>query len=408
VRQQQLDYDTVRTMSDALGQSAAGLDEAAVLLDPDTPTQVSKALGITGAFFELALAPAADRAADRIDKTTVLLRQDAERLKALLRAMPLDLKTARAIHDSMERFGLGLDQLHASLGARKFDEVRDGLQGLEKALDAAANQVDRLAGFTYPVVHFQGVRPMVEQRPFWAEGKNVSSGLRQAARGATAAGREAEALERDLPRLRAALAESRQVVDQTRSTLAVALKNQETLEPLLRDVPEHVARLADELPALADDLARVLRDTARLRAVGKLLTDAQTAIDKATVRWPELRAGLESSAELLRASQRQMQAVVAQEEQHRRAARQALAASDAFATALPTFTRQVEADLAEQDETLGELQEGVDGVTATVPEVTRSAGRVLMTVRVLLVLLAIVFGLHGLSLLTTERRGAQP
>ncbi len=148
VRQQQLDYDTLRTMSDALGQSASGLDEASVLLDPDTPTQVSKALGVTGAFFELALAPAADRAADRIDKTTALLRQDAERFKALLRATPLDLKTARAIHDSLERFGLGLDQLHASLGVRKFDEVRDGLNGLEKALDAAANQVDRLAGYT--------------------------------------------------------------------------------------------------------------------------------------------------------------------------------------------------------------------------------------------------------------------
>ncbi len=248
---------------------------------------------------------------------------------------------------------------------------------------------------------------MVEQRPFWGEGRNVASGLRQAAKGASAAGREAEALERDLPRIRAALAESRQVVDQTRNTLAVALKNQETLEPLLRDLPDHAARLADELPALADDLAHVLRDTAKLRAVGKLLADAQTSIDKATARWPELRAGLESSAELLRASQRQMQAVLAQEEQHRRAARQALAAADAFTMALPTCTRQVEADLAAQDETLGELQEGVDGVTATVPEVTRSAGRVLMTVRVLLVLLAVVFGLHGLCLVTTGRRSAQ-
>jgi hypothetical protein len=407
LRQQQLDYATVRTMSDALGQSAAGLDEASLLLDPETPTRVSKALGVTGAFFELALAPAADQAADRIEKTTLLLRQDAERLKALVRSTQLDLKTAKAVHDAMERFGLGLDQLHASLGARKVDEVRDGLNGLEKALTAAANQVDRLAGYTYPVVHMQGLRPVVEQHPFWAEGKNVASGLRQAARGASAASREAEALERDLPRLREALAESRQVVDQTRNSLAVALKNQETLEPLLRDVPDHVTRLADELPTLADDLARVLRDTARLRSVGKLLTDAQTAIDKSTVRWPELRLGLESSAELLRASQRQMQAVLTQEDQHRRATRQALAAADVFTNALPAFTRQVDADLAEQDQSLSELQEGVDGVTATVPGVTRSAGRVLMTVRVLLVLLAVVFGLHALSRVTSGRKTAQ-
>src|SRR5205085_5352732 len=121
-------------------------------------------------------------------------------------------------------------------------------EGLETSLTTGAEQVERLTGYTYPSVSFEGVRPVVEQKPFWPEGEKIAAGMRQAAKGVRAAGKELEELGNDLPRLRSSLAQSRRVAEATRSALGAALKQQEKVEPLLRDVPEHAARLAEDLP----------------------------------------------------------------------------------------------------------------------------------------------------------------
>ena len=43
------------------------------------------------------------------------------------------------------------------------------------------------------------------------------------------------------------------------------LKQQDKLEPLLKEMPAHVARLAEGLPQLSGDLSRILRETKHLQ-----------------------------------------------------------------------------------------------------------------------------------------------
>src|SRR5260370_36643872 len=90
--------------------------------------------------------------------------------------------------------------------------------------------------------------------------------MRKAAAGATAAGKQMDGMATDLPEIRAALGESSAMVDKVREGLGLALQNQDKVEPLLREIPTHTARLADALPKLASHLARRLRAGLRVHA----------------------------------------------------------------------------------------------------------------------------------------------
>ena len=223
-----------------------------------------------------------------------------------LRQAPPDLKATKEIHDGLGRFGEGLDQMQDLLKAERLTSMREGFKGLDTSLVTGAEQVERLSGYHYPVVTMRGLKPEVEQRKFWPEGDKIADGMRKAADGAKAADAEMAALEADLPKLREALDDSRKMAARTRDALALALKQQDKLEVLLKNVPEHSARLADELPKLTGDLSRILRETERLKEVAAMLRQAEKGVDAAVAKWPELKTNLSQAAVLLRSTQGQV------------------------------------------------------------------------------------------------------
>jgi uncharacterized phage infection (PIP) family protein YhgE len=403
VRSQQVDYTTVRAIQGSLGEVATGLDGLSCVLDPEGAGQLGKGLGTAADYLDKKVAPSAARAADGLEKATAGLRTDALRLSALLRAAPLDLKAAREVHDSLGRFGDGLTRMDQFLKAKNAATVREGLKGLEDALNSGAGEVERVSSYTYPVVTLNGLRPMVEQKPFWPEGEKIGAGLRKAAKGVEAAAKEWDGLNEGLPKLAEALEHSRRAAKATREALGTALQQQEKVEPLLKDVPEHAARLAEELPRLGEELSKVLRDTARLKEVAAVLREAQKAIDAAVAQWPQLRQGLTRSATVLRAAQKQLQYALDHRAEYEASVEQTLLLSRTFASALPLLTEQLEAELQTQEDSLTQLGAGIDEVSAVLPACSDSAAYVLQTTRLLLALVALIFGVHGLYLIVDVR-----
>src|SRR5260370_40007366 len=105
--------------------------------------------------------------------------------------------------------------------------------------------------------------------------------MRKAAAGATAAGKQMDGMAADLPEIGAALRESSAMVAKVREGLGLALQNQNKVEPLLKEIPTHAARLADALPKLGSDLARVLRDAQRMKEAATALRQVQQGLDRA-------------------------------------------------------------------------------------------------------------------------------
>src|SRR5207244_13065756 len=76
LRDQSIDFDTVRTMRDALGEVSRGLGSLAETLNPDGIGRLSAGLGETAAFLDEKVVPAAQRAADHLDQSTASLQTD--------------------------------------------------------------------------------------------------------------------------------------------------------------------------------------------------------------------------------------------------------------------------------------------------------------------------------------------
>lgn len=405
VRGQSVDFDTVRTMSDALGEVAGGLSSLADTLDPVAVAKLSVGLGDAADFLDQKVIPSARQAADQIDESTASLREDARRLSLLLKEAPPDLKSVREVHDSLARFGGGLDKMNALLNPARVETMREGFRGLENALTAGAAQVERLAGYTYPALYLEGSRPQIQQRPWWPEGGAIADGMRRAAAGAKAAGKQMDRMTVDLPEIRSALTESSAMADQVRETLGFALKSQDKVEPLLKEIPTHAARLADVLPKLGSDLARILRDTQRMKEAAVALRQVQQGVDRTVARWPDLRKTFARFAAILAATHDQLDHAVTHRQEYEAAMQQTVQLAESFASILPLVTDQLDSRLDEEEQTLVDLGQSLQEVGHALPIYSQMAARLLQTGRVLAWLVAGIVGLHGCYLMLSVGMG---
>jgi hypothetical protein len=393
----------VSAVGDALDNIADGLDGMASTLGPEGLGQFGKGLGATADYLDGQVAPTALRAADALDDAARALRTDAGRLEAVLKGSPLELKAARAMVDSLTRFEEGLGRMQKLTGMKNFRAMREGFKGLETSLDSGAEQVEKASGYTIPKVTVKGLRLQVDEQPFWPEGKNIAAGMRKGAVGCAAAGKEMDAVEKELPKLRASLGQSRQVVAATRQALASALANEEKLAPVLESLPRTLGRLARELPALAVELARMLRQTARLADVATALRLAEKNLSAASARWPKLRGNLTKSAALLRTTRKELKHALAHRREFEQTVRESVEAATSVAETAPAFLEELGEGLEQQEASLGELAESIEQVNEAVPAAARSAARLLALVRVLLVLVGGTVAVHACWVLTKNK-----
>jgi len=404
LRKQKIDYQSLETVSESLGQVANGLENLGETLNPQHMAKLGDGLGQTATFLDDHVAPTASKAADELDASLADMRKNAKQLSAFLRSTSPDLKAAQEIHDGLARFSEGLARMNAGLKLEHLSAMKEGFEGLEASLTSGAEQVEQLSGYTYPVVTFNGLRPEIEQRKFWPRGDDIAAGMRKAATGVKGAGKDLNRLSSDLPKLRETLDESRKVAERTREAMAAALKERAQVEPFLKQVPEQAARLAEELPRLGDDLAKVLRDTEKLRSVAASLRQAQKGIDAAVERWPQLQATMGRSATLLKAMQKQLNQALNNRQEYEAALRQTIVLAEVFAILLPQFTEQIDRQLSQQERSLEDLGRSIHEVSDSVPTYSLMAVRLVQTARILLWLLAPIFGLHGLYLVWSNRQ----
>jgi ABC-type transporter Mla subunit MlaD len=395
IRRSRINIDTIRTIRDASGKAAAGLDHLAESLGPADLGKLGEGLGATVHFLDRDLLPAAAKAADDLDAASGRLRDSTRRFAEVLRQVPSDLKPIRDLHEGLARFDAGLGALHATLDPRRVATLREAAEGAEGVVAEAARLADRAAGYSYPVVTFDGLTPRVGNRPFWPRGAEISVDMRKIAGGVAAMGRELDTLSTELPRIQDAVAESRRSVGATRQGLATVLERQGEVERLLRQMPEQAARLGEELPRMTGDLAVALRGTGGLRELVAAVRRSRKGIDVAVASWPEVRSGLSGAATLLRATRDQLDQVVEHGPEYEAAREQVEGLSGDVLELLPTLAEGLDARLDREERTLAEMAGGIAQVDEVLPAYSNALERSLMIGRLLSWLTAGVAALHG-------------
>ena len=370
-----------------LGSLAEGMDTWARALDPQLVQQLSDGVAQLASFLDQSVAPVAGRSAARLEKTSAALQEDALVLGQLLKAAPPDLKAAREVYESLGRFNEGLERVSVLMDADRLKAMRDGFKGMEGSLATGADQVARLASYNYPVVKFNGLKPKVDEKPFWPQGDRVADGMRKGAKALQAAGKELDVQAANLPKLQQSLEESRRSVLRTRAALGKALKDQDKLEAVLRRVPQTTARLADDLPALTADLAKVLREAERLKEVAAALRSKQQNVEAAAKTWPALRTRLLVSAERLRELEQTLDP--------------ALTDPTSLGTRLDRLEQKHQQGLADLGHSLGEVRD-------VLPEMADTTATIVLLVRCLLWLSASLAAFHGLAQFLKLRHRPRP
>jgi hypothetical protein len=394
LRGQSVDYDTLRTMRDSFGDVAEGLDMLAGTLDAGQLDQVGKSLGETATFLDEKVVPTSERTGTQLDDLSTSLRADAERLGRLTRNASVDAKSAREIHDSLGRFSAGLDRMQTSLTRDRLDRMRVEFTNLEESLKGGAKQIETVADYGYPTMTFDGLFPRMEKKSFWPEGKQIAASMRRAAGSARLASDEVQRMSGNLPEVRASLQESRKVVDTTRTALAKALD-----QDIMQELPASLARLAQEMPRVSANLGRVLRDTRHLKELARMLRRAEKGFDVAVERWPEFQRMLARSADLMKAARRQLDYTLEHRQEYESALRQTISVADTFGSMLPEWIDHLDHQLAEQERGLDNLSASIDSFHEAVPGYAQTAENFMGTLRWLLVLVAVVVGLHGGTLM---------
>ena len=402
---QAVNFDTVDALGASLGDVAAGLDGWAAGFDADKVTATAAALGSAADYLDKGLAATAGTSAAALDKASAALEADAKRIDAIVQAAPPDLKAVREVYDGLASYDAGLDKTAKILDAERMTAMKDGLGGMESALSTTAGQVDKLADYKYPNVRFEGIKPVVEQKPFWGEGEDVAKGLRKAAAGAAAANKQIATLEKELPELQKSIAESRKVVARTRDALGGALKKQKELDEALAALPKRSAALAEALPQACKALAAVFRDGEKFKETADALRKTKAGLEDAAKNWPGLAGSLKKSSAVLKGASDKLK--VASAEKNRAAYREAtegtVRLARTLADLLPAATDQFDSRLGQQDHALGQMEAGLGEVTRSLPEMSRGATDLLAAVRWLLWLAAGVVGLHAALMLAEAR-----
>jgi DNA repair exonuclease SbcCD ATPase subunit len=401
---QKVDFETVAAVRDGLGGVAAGLAGLAKTLDAAHIEQLADGLGVTADFLDKELVPAATNAGQQLDKSTAALAKNAQAAAKFLKELPLDVSSLKQVHDGLGQFAEGLDKMKDTLKIKRLKTLQEGFDGMYSALVTGAEQVERLADFTYPIIVFNGIKPQIDRKPFWPEGNQIGAGLRKAGDGVKAAQQEIGDMAKNLPELHDSIAATQKVIEGTRKTLELALKQQGAVEPLLKQLPQQAAQLAEDLPKLGQDLAMILKDTSKFQAVAKALRKAQNELQQQAANWPKLQLAVLASSKVLKATEHQLSEALKQHQQYENAVDQAVKLGDNFAAMLPLMSTGMQMQLEEQDRSLSSLGTSLDDVGQSMYAYGEVGRRLVETSRWLAWLMALLVALHAGYQLSSLRR----
>ncbi len=399
----QIDFDSLAPLGAAMGQSADGLEALAEALDPKALGDLAEQLDLAAEAIEDRIVPTAEEVADQLEEAAEPLSTGTKRFAQALEVLPPDLTPLRVIHDTLSNLDDGLLASEAMLNPQRVATMRQAAVSAQEVVAEAARMADRASGYTYPAVEMDGLRPTVRPRPFWPQADQIAADLRKVAAGMAAIEGQADDIVREIPRVRASIAEGRRGVSATRQSLADALKHQQEVEQLLQDLPMQTAKLAEELPALITKLADALREIRRLESLAASLRAASEGIASGQRSWPQVRSGLQGTAGVLRAAQDQIEIAVRHREEYETALAQVEGLSTDFAAALPEYAGRIDTRLAEQDQALATLEKGISQVDKALPAYERSLLGGLIIGRLLAWMVAGIAALHGLSLILSDR-----
>lgn len=383
---QSIDFATLKVVHDSLGDFAKGLDVLAKTIEKDRVQTLADGLGHTADFLDATLAPGAEQAARDIETATVLLQKNGKALQEFMAKAPLDLEAVQKFREALKNYSSTIIRIEGNLRTWKIDKIVDGVQGATGTVETLAKTADT----------------------FFL--KEKAQELRDAAEGLKSIEAIVVQLDKEvMPDVQRSLADTRKILDGIGQTLDVALKQQAKIEPVVKELPNQIGQMAEKLPQIGMDLAKVLRETGRIKGTAQALRQAQQQVNTVVTNWPQIQGSLGRTSDLLRASQKQMAVAIKNQPTYEVAVKETASLTDAFAAMLPVFKSQLNVRLDEEDRLLGEIESACTDAKAAIPAIEGQVSTSLQFARLVFwfgALIPLAYALQHLFTLVTPIREA--
>ena len=198
---QHIDYDTVHTIEGALGDVAQGLDGLSTTLDAQGVRKVGDGLKDTADLLDRRSLP--PPTAPPTSSTSPPTRC-ASTPSNFASSWTTRRSTSRPPARSMTAWA---GSARASIGStpawnrRALTRCATASRAWKKPFQRRRPGGAR-TGYSYPSVRMAGLKPNVEQKPFWPEGKKIADGIRRAAFGHVVGDRATRRAGTGVPKLR--------------------------------------------------------------------------------------------------------------------------------------------------------------------------------------------------------------
>ncbi|MCP4095569.1 MAG: hypothetical protein GY748_04925 [Planctomycetaceae bacterium] len=332
---QAIDIETVQTLHDAFGDLAVGLETTGEFIDPESAMALATSLDNTATFLETSVAKNALEIAGQVEKVAQSFSSNAKRLNQFLETKPFNLNAIEQLRDTLNSYSKAIDSIN------QYQLSTADFNGIAKSLKLVSNQI-----------HYYGTF-QVAKLPFNWGGIDVVRGDAQkaalnAAKSLATIAEKTEQLGRQLPKIRAAVSDSKKTVDAAKMMLDNALKQRETIAPILSELPEQFVFLSEEFPKLALNFTSLMRETSKINQAAAILRETSMRTRKAAEELPKIRSAISRGARLLSNSQQQLNHVINNREKYDAALGQTVVTLEGLSVAIPATKSQIDQRLQEQ------------------------------------------------------------
>ena len=320
---QSIDLETVQVLHDAFGDLADGLEKTGDFIDPENAIALATSLEITATFLETSVATNALEIAGQVEKVAIAFSNNAARLNQFLETKPFDLKAIEQLRNTLNSYSKAINSINQyQLSTADFNAIA-------KSLEEVSLQVDYYGTF----------------RILPGDTKTAS---RNAAKSLRVIAAKTKLLGKQLPQIRAAVTDSKKTVDAAKLMLDNALKQRDTIEPILSDLPEQFVFLSEEFPKLALNFTSLMRETSKINQAADILRETAMRTRKASEELPKIQASISRGTKLLANSQQQLQHVIENRDKYDVALKQTVVTLEGLSVAIPATKTQIDQRLQEQ------------------------------------------------------------
>ncbi len=320
---QTIDIETVQMLHDAFGDLAVGLETTGEFIDPENAMVLATSLENTATFLETSVATNALEIAGQVEKVAQSFSSNAKRLNQFLETKPFDLKAIEQLRDTLNSYSKAINSIN------QYQLSTNDFNAIAKSLEQVSSQVQ-----------YYGTIAILPS--------DTKTASRNAAKSLRVIAEKTKQLGRQLPQIRAAVSDSKKTVDAAKMMLDNALKQRDTIEPILRELPEQFVFLSEEFPKLALNFTALMRETSKINQAAAVLRETAMRTRKAGEELPKIRSAISRGARLLANSQQQLNHVINNREKYDAALGQTVVTLEGLSVAIPATKSQIDERLKEQ------------------------------------------------------------